>query len=317
MFRADTSAEAKYRPRVNTLNYKHLHYFWMVAKEGGVGRAAERLHVTPQSISGQLRLLEESLGARLLRRAGRGVELTDTGRMVMEYAERAFGAGDDLLEALRSRRGGHQPVFRVGVSNVLGRSMAFSMLQPALSIAEPPRLVCREGRLGDLLGELALHRLDMVLSDRPMDTTVSVRGFNHQLVDSGVTVLAAPALQRRLKGRFPQCLDGAPWLLQGEDSAVRPRLERWFEASGIRPRVVAEFDDTALLKAFAQGGIGVFAASALVAPEICASFGVKPVGDVDEVREQAFAISVERRLTHPAVVAISDAARRSEYGVRR
>jgi LysR family transcriptional activator of nhaA len=300
-----------------TLNYKHLHYFWTVAKAGGVGRAAERLHVTAQSISGQLRLLEESVGARLLRRAGRGVELTDVGRMVFEYADRAFTAGDELIEALRGRPGEQQTVFRVGVSNVLGRSMAYSMLSPALYVPDPPRLVCREGRLADLLAELALHRLDMVLSDRPMDSTVSVRGFNHQLIDCGITVLAAPSLARRIRGRFPACLNEVPWLLHGEGAAVRPRLVRWFEAHGIRPRVVAEFDDTALLKAFAQEGIGAFSAPTLVAAEICANFGVKAVGATDEVREQAFAISAERRLSHPAVLAISEAARQTPFGVRR
>jgi LysR family transcriptional activator of nhaA len=273
--------------------------------------------VTPQSISGQLRLLDESLGMRLLRRAGRGVELTEGGRLVFEFADRAFSAGEELVETLRAGRGDAQRVFRVGVSNVLGRSVACSILSPALAIAEPPRLVCREGRLPDLLAELAVHRLDMVLSDRPMDTTVSVRGFNHQLIDCGITVLAEPGLKRRLKGRFPRCLDGAPWLLHGEDSAVRPRLLRWFEAEGIRPRVVAEFDDTALLKAFAKEGVGVFAAPALVATEICESLGVVPVGSTDEVREQAFAISGERRLSHPAVLAISEAARQTPYGVRR
>ena len=300
-----------------TLNYKHLHYFWVVAKAGGIGRAAERLHVTPQSISGQLRLLEKALGMRLLRRAGRGVELTEGGRSVFEYADRAFTAGEELVDALRAGRGDPQQVFRVGVSNVLGRSMAYSMLSPALAIPAPPRLLCREGRLSDMLAELAVHRLDMVLSDRPMDTTVSVRGFNHQLIDCGITVLAAPALKRRLKGRFPRCLHEAPWLLHGEDSAVRPRLVRWFEAQRIRPHVVAEFDDTALLKAFAKEGIGVFAAPALVAAEVCESLGVVPVGSTDEVREQAFAISGERRLTHPAVLAISEAARQSPYGVHR
>ncbi len=299
------------------LNYKHLHYFWTVAKTGGVGRAAEKLHVTAQSISGQLRLLEEQLGARLLRRAGRGVELTEIGRTVFEYAERAFTAGDELLDALRARPGEHPSVFRVGVSNVLGRSVAFSMLQPALSIPDPPKLLCHEGRLPDLLGELAVHRLDMVLSDRPMDASVSVRAFNHLLIDCGIAVLAAPALAKRLRGRFPQCLHDAPWLLHGEDTAVRPRLLRWFESQGVRPRVVAEFDDTALLKAFAQEGVGLFSAPVLVADDICKTLGVKSIGRTDEVREQAFAISVERRLSHPAVLAISEAARQTPYGVKR
>ena len=301
---------------LGSLNWKHLHYFWMVAKSGGVARAAERLHVTAQAISGQLRTLDEQLGVRLLRRAGRGVELTEAGRMVFEYADRAFSAGDELIEALRSRPGEHLPVLRVGVSNVLGRSMAFRTLQPALSIPDPPRLVCRDGRLPDLLGELALHRLDMVLSDRPMDPTTSVRAFNHQLLECGVAVVGAPALARRLRGRFPHSLDGAPWLLHGEGTAVRPRLMRWFESLRVRPRVVAEFDDTALLKAFAQEGVGAFAAPAHVADEICANFGVQRIGTTEAVREQVYAISVERRLTHPAVVAISETARSSRFGVR-
>lgn len=317
MFEPLDSVFSKYRGAMSSLNYKHLHYFWTVAKTGGVGRAAEVLHVTPQSISGQLRLLEEQVGARLLRRAGRGVEMTDTGRLVFEYADRAFTAGDELLDALRGRPGEHASTFRVGVSNVLGRSVAFSMLQPALSIADPPKLLCREGRLPDLLGELALHRLDMVLSDRPMDTSVSVRAFNHLLIDCGIAVLAAPTLARRLRGRFPACLNDAPWLLHGEEAGVRRRLLRWFDAQGLRPRIVAEFDDTALLKAFAKEGVGLFSAPALVADEICEGLGVTPVGRTEDVREQTFAISVERRLSHPAVLAISEAARQSPYGVRR
>lgn len=299
-----------------SLNWKHLHYFWMVAKSGGVARAAERLHVTAQAISGQLRLLDDQLGVRLLRRAGRTVELTDAGRMVFEYADRAFSAGDELMEALRARPGEHTSVLRVGVSNVLGRSMAYRTLQPALSIADPPRLVCRDGRLPDLLAELALHRLDMVLSDRPMDPTMNVRAFNHQLVECGVAVVGVPALARRLRGRFPGSLDCVPWLLHGEGTAVRPRLVRWFESQRIRPRIVAEFDDTALLKAFAQEGTGVFAAPAHVADEICANFGVQRIGETDAVREQVYAITVERRLSHPAVVAISQTARSSRFGVR-
>ena len=301
---------------MTTFNYKHLHYFWMVAKEGGVVRAAERLHVTAQSISGQLRVLEEAVGARVLRRAGRGVELTETGRMVFEHADRMFSAGEALAEALQARPGAQQAEFRVGVSNLLGRSMAYSMLAPALSIASPPKLISREGRLSDLLADLALHRIDMVLSDRPMDANVSVRAFNHQLIDCGIAVLGAPALVQRLRGVFPKCLDHAPWLLHAEGSAVRPRLDRWFEAHGLRPRIVAEFEDTALLKAFAQEGAGVFSAPALVAPDICRALGVEIIGTTEAVREQVFAISVERRLSHPAVLAISEAARQTPYGVR-
>jgi LysR family transcriptional activator of nhaA len=196
---------------------------------------------------------------------------------------------------------------------VLGRSVAVAMLRPALQLDQPPRLICRDGRLPDLLGELAVHRLDLVLSDRPMDTSLNVRAFNHLLGECDVTFLAAPALARRLRGRFPQSLDGAPMLLPGESAALRQRLERWFEQQRVRPRTVAEFDDTALLKAFAQEGVGVFAALTLVADQIVKQFEVMPVGRVDAIVEQVYAISTERRVTHPAVLAISRTARNEAF----
>lgn len=294
-----------------TLNYKHLHYFWTVVKLGGVSRAAERLHVTPQSISGQLKLLGDAIGEPLLRRTGRGLELTEAGRFVFDYADRAFGAFDELQSALSgSARHG---VFRVGVSNVLGRSVAYSLLRPALLLPQPPRLLCRDGRFPDLMGELAMHRLDMVLSDRPMDASHSVRAFNHLLGECDVTFLAAPSLAKRLRGRFPRSLDGAPMLIQGESSALRPRLERWFEQQRIRPNVVAEFDDTALLKAFAQEGAGAFAALTLVAGQISKQFEVTAIGRTEDIVEQVYAISTERRVTHPAVLAITRTARNEAF----
>jgi LysR family transcriptional activator of nhaA len=298
---------------VAALNYKHLHYFWTVVKTGGVVRAAEKLHVTPQSISGQLKLLGDAIGEPLLRRTGRGVELTDAGRFVFDYAERAFGAFEELQGALSNRPGTRQGAFRVGVSNVLGRSVAYSLLRPALLLPQPPRLICRDGRFSDLMGELALHRLDMVLSDRPMDSSHHVRAFNHLLGECDVTFLAAPTLAKRLRGRFPQSLDGAPMLMHGESSALRPRLERWFEQHRIRPSVVAEFDDTALLKAFAQEGAGVFAALTLVAEQIARQFEVTPIGRSEEIVEQVYAISTERRVTHPAVLAITRTARNEAF----
>jgi len=294
---------------MRSLNYKHLNYFWTIAKAGGVAKASERLHVTPQSISGQMRLLEEAIGEPLFRRAGRNLELTDTGRMVLEYAERVFAAGEELQAALRQPLGTRQSDFRVGVSNVVGRSMTYRILQPALALEHPPRLICREGRLADLLAELSVHRIDLVISDRPMDASLNVRGFNHLLGECGIAFLAAPALAARLRRGFPGSLDGAPALLHGEDSALRKRLLRWFEQRDIRPRVVAEFDDTALLKAFGQEGAGFFVAPAVVAAQIEQQFDVRRIGETDEVNDQIFAISGERRLTHPAVLAISRAAR--------
>lgn len=302
---------------MQTLNYKHLHYLWTIVKEGGVARAARRLHVTPQSISTQMRILSEAIGEPLLRRSGREVELTDVGRMVFEHAERGFVAFEDLKARLLDRPGSRGAQFRVGVSNVLGRSIAYRLLRPALALEPPPRLICRDGRLSDLLAELAVSRLDMVLSDRPMGAQTNVKAFNHLLTACGVTFLAAPEVARRLKGRFPKSLDGAPFLLHGEDSALRTRLVRWFEDKDIRPAIVGEFDDTALLKAFAQEGAGVFAAATPVAQEIAQQYQVVPIGKTADVIEQIYAISTERRVRHPAVRAICDTARDEVHGTTR
>jgi len=297
-----------------SFNYKHLHYLWAIVKAGGVARAAERLHVTPQSISTQMRVLAEAIGEPLLRRSGRGVELTEVGQVVFDHAERAFGVFEELDETLRDRPSGYIAQFKVGVSTVLGRSIAYRLLRPALALPHPPRLICREGRLADLLADLGVGRLDMVLSDRPMGAQTSVKAFNHLLTECGVTFLAAGSVAKHLKGRFPKSLDGAPFLFHGEESAVRARLVRWFEDKGVRPRIVGEFDDTALLKAFAQEGAGVFAAATLVAPQIMRQFEVVPVGRTEAVVEQIYAISTERRLKHPAVLAISRTARNQAFG---
>jgi LysR family transcriptional regulator, transcriptional activator of nhaA len=293
------------------LNYKHLQYFWMVVKSGGVARAGERLHVTPQSISGQVGLLEEAIGEPLLQRQGRKLELTEIGRLVFEYADRMFTAGEELKLALRDRPRGNQPQLRVGVADVVVKSLAYRMLSPALDLPQPPRLLCREGRLSDLLGELAVHRLDLVLSDRPMPPSLNVIGFNHLLGECGITFLATEALAMRLRARFPHSLHEAPMLLPGEDSAVRVRLMQWLSDQRILPRVVGEFEDSALLKAFGEAGTGVFAMPSVVADRVMQQFDVVTVGHTHEVVEQVYAISTERRLTHPAVVAIGQSAHRA------
>jgi LysR family transcriptional activator of nhaA len=295
-------------PHPTSLNYKHLQYFWMVVKAGGVARAGERLHVTPQSISGQISLLEEAIGEALLQRQGRKLELTETGRLVFEHADRMFSAGEELKLALRDRPRGTQPQFRVGVADVVVKSLAYRMLRPALDLPTPPRLFCREGRLADLLGELAVHRLDLVLSDRPMPPSLNVIGFNHLLGECGVTFLATAQLARRLRPHFPHSLNEAPMLLPGEDSAVRGRLMMWLSDQRISPRVVGEFEDSALLKAFGEAGTGVFAMPAVVAERVMAQFDVVAVGETLDVVEQVYAITTERRLTHPAVVAIGQSA---------
>ncbi|MGE5169189.1 MAG: transcriptional activator NhaR [Rudaea sp.] len=298
------------------MNYRHLRYFWAVAKTGGVGRAAKQLHLTPQSISGQLRVLEDSLGHALFRQSGRSLELTDTGRTVLGYADQIFSLGAQLQEELHHGRTERVVPFRVGVGDMMSKSVAYQLLEPALRLPEPVRIVCREWRLTDLLAELAIERLELVLADRPMRATLSVRAFNHLLGECGVTFFAERRLAQSLTGGFPRNLDGAPLLLPGEDAAVRPRFMQWLDQHRIHPRIVGEFDDPALLSAFGHAGAGVFAVPSVLATQIGRDRGLVGLGATDAVVEQFYAISVERRLTHPAVVAVSHAARR-ELFVRR
>jgi LysR family transcriptional activator of nhaA len=245
---------------MGALNYKHLHYFWAVAKAGGVTRASERLHVTPQTISGQLSLFEGMLGEVLFSRVGRHFELTEAGRLVLSYADEIFSLGQELEEALHHRPTGRPPQFRVGVTDAVPKSLAYRLLEPAVQIPEPPRIICREGKVVSLLAELAVHRLDIVIADSPMPPALDVRGFSHLLGESGLTFFATAELAQRLSGVFPLCLDGAPLLLPGEDVAVRPKLTRWFSDKRIRPRITGEFDDGALMKAFGRAGVGIFSA---------------------------------------------------------
>jgi LysR family transcriptional regulator, transcriptional activator of nhaA len=294
---------------MQNLNYKHLHYFWVITKSGGVAKAGEQLHVTPQSISGQMRLLEAAIGQPLWRRAGRKLELTDTGHLVFEYADRLFTVGEELKDVLRDRPGVATSSFRVGVTGSVVKVVAYRLVAPALTLQPAPRLVCREGRFAELLALLSVHQLDLVISDRAMPGSMNVRGYNHLLMQGGVTFLAAPPLARRLRAGFPQSLNDAPMMLPGGDAAVRPQLLRWFDKLQIRPRIVGDFDDTAVMKAFGQAGAGVFPMPTLVAKETAAQFHVSAVGRTDDVLHQVYAISGERRLTNAAVLAISEAAR--------
>ena len=292
------------------MNFKHLHYFWRVAKAGGIARASEQLHITPQTISGQIGLLEDDLGTPLFAKRGRNIEMTDTGKLVFGYAEDIFALGSELEETVRNYAAGGRPVeFRVGVADAVSKTIAYRLIEPATRLPTPVRLVCREWKLDSLLAELAAHRLDLVIAGAPIPLSVSVRAYNHRLGQSGVSFFASGGLFKNLKGKFPACLDGAPMLVPGADAAVRSSLERWWAAKGLRPRVVGEFDDSALMKAFGQRGMGVFIGPSVLEAEIEAQYKVKTVGRADEVVEEFFAISVERRVTHPCVVAITGAAR--------
>ncbi len=291
------------------INYKHLHYFWVVANEGGITRASERLHLTPQTISGQLSLLEESLGEALFARVGRNLELTETGRLALSYADEIFSLGGELEEMVRNLPGGRPLMFKVGVVDVVPKSIAYRLLAPALKLPEPVRIVCREGSLDALLADLAVHRVDLVIADGPIPAGMNVRGFNHPLGDCGVTFFATSRLARKLGKSFPDSLSGSPLLLPGGMTLVRSRLVQWFDRLHIYPRIVGEFDDSALMKAFGRAGAGVFIAPTPIAAEVEKQYGVVAIGQTDEVRDHFYAISVERKISHPAVAAITETAR--------
>jgi LysR family transcriptional activator of nhaA len=292
------------------MNLKHLHYFWRVARARSVARASEELHLTPQTISGQIGLLERDLGTPLFTKSGRNLELTDAGRLAFEYAQDIFKLGAELEQTLRHYPGGARSLeFRVGVADAVPKTIAYHLIEPAIDLAQPVRIVCREWKLDSLLAELAAHRLDLVIADAPIPHSLSVRAYNHRLGGSGVSFFASASLAKRCKGGFPGCLDGTPMLVPGADAAVRARLASWCEAKGLRPRVVGEFDDSALMKAFGKRGAGVFIGPTVLEAEIRAQYGVRLLGRTDEFAEEFYAISVERRVTHPCVVAITDAAR--------
>ena len=297
-----------------SLNFKHLRYFWMVAKSGSIAGASKHLHLTPQSISGQLGELEDHLGVDLFRRVGRSLELTEMGRRIFSYADEIFALGNELLEVALDQKARKSLPFRVGIADSVPKSVAYRVVEPALRIEEPVRLICREGRLAPLLAEMAIHHLDLVIADRPMPTNLNVRGYSHLLGESDLTVFAALTLAQSLAGTFPALLDKAPFLLPGEDVAMRPKLIQWFEGQDLYPRIVGEFDDSALLKAFGQAGAGLFAAPTAITDYVCRQYTVQAVGRIDSVTEQLYAITTERRLLHPAIVAVVQATQREFFG---
>ena len=297
------------------MNFKHLHYFWVTARAGGIMRAGEQLHTTPQTLSGQIKLLEEWLGRKLFRKSGRQLALTDEGRLALGYADQIFALGAELEDALRQAHSGKRVLeFRVGVADSVAKSVAYRLLEPALSVAEPVRLIGSEGKFPDLLAQLALHRLDLVIADEPLSRRMSVKAFNHALGTTTMSFFCAPALRAQLKGPFPQCLNDAPMLIQGVASSVRQQLEGWLTQHQIRPRVVGEFDDGALMTAFGREGRGVFMSPAVLEQETVAQYGVEVIGRSSELVEEFFAVSVERRITHPCVAAITQAARGRLFG---
>ena len=298
------------------MNYKHLHYFWATAKAGGVMRAAEQLYTTPQTLSGQIKLLEDRLGRKLFRKKGRELELTEDGRVALGYAEDIFTLGGELEAALRDRRdGGPRTVeFRVGVADSVAKPVAYRLLEPALNLEDPVHMVCHEWKFADLLAELALHRLDLVIADEPVSRRVSVQAFNHRLGTSTMSFFAAPALADQLEGPFPGCLNGTPMLIPSPASSVRSQFDAWLKRHRLHPRVIGEFDDGALMKAFGREGRGVFISPSVVENQTAQQYGVRILGRSEELVENFYAISVERRITHPCVAAITQSARGELFG---
>ena len=295
------------------INYKHLHYFWAVAKEGGVARASERLNLTPQTISGQLTLLEERLGIKLFTRVGRNLEITEQGRLVLSYADEIFSLGSELEETIHQLPATLPQQLRVGIVEVLPKYIALRILQPALQMDDPVRMTCREASIDILLAELAVHHLDLALSDRPIPHTVSTRAFSHKLGECAISFFATEALKKQLKGDFPQCLDGMPLLLPSSDNQLRSGIDQWLDKHRLHPRIMAEFDDSALMKAFGQEGLGVFIAPAAIESLVERQYEVSAIGRVDEVQEQFYAISIERRVTHPVISVIMKEARETLF----
>ena len=291
------------------LNYHHLLYFWTVAKEGSIARACEKLNLAQPTLSGQLRLLEESLGEKLFYKSGRGLALTETGQVVYRYAGEIFGLGQEMLGVLKGTPKGRPVRLHVGISDWLPKLIAYRLLHPAMSLPESVHLVCIEGSPERLLASLAEHQLDVVLTDAPVDSPVRVKTFNHLLGTCGVTLFGALALADQYRQGFPASLDGAPMLLPVEGCSMRRTLDQWFDSHDIRPLLVGEFQDSALMKTFGQAGAGLFAAPSAVEKEVMEHYRVAVVGTVDKLVERFYAISAERRLKHPAVLAISEAAR--------
>ncbi|MFO0744553.1 MAG: transcriptional activator NhaR [Myxococcota bacterium] len=294
------------------LNYHHLLYFWTAAREGGVAAAAKRLRLAHPTVSGQIRALEEAAGERLFQKVGRKLQLTEVGHVVFRYADEIFTLGRELQEVLRGQSSARPARLDVGVADVLPKLVVRELLAPALELAEPVRLVCREDKPERLVAELARAELDLVLSDAPAPS--GVRVFHHVLGECGVTFFAAPRLASHLRGEFPRSLDGAPMLLPLAGTQLRRSLEQWLDRTGVAPHVVGELEDAALLEVFGSHGAGVFAAPSVIEAEIIRQLRVKVLGRVDEVRERFYALSRQRRLEHPAVVAICERARVELFG---
>ena len=295
------------------LNYHHFMYFWMTVREGGIQAASRKLRLAHPTVSVQINRLEESLGHAHFDRSRRRLELTEAGEMAYRYADEIFSLGREFVDALDGQAPGHTVRLAVGTSDVMPKLVVRSLLDPALHLDTPVRLMCTEDRFDRLLGELAMHRLDVVLADAPCPPGSGVKAFNHLLGECSVTFFATRRLGKELRAGFPGSLDGAPLLLPSAETALGRAVRQWFESEGIRPNVVGEFDDSALMKAFGQSGLGAFPMPSVSEADVKKHYGAEIIGRADTLRARFYAISPERRLKNPAVVAICETAREAIF----
>ncbi|MBK1644656.1 transcriptional activator NhaR [Thiocapsa imhoffii] len=298
------------------LNMKHLRYFWAVAKHGSIARASEMLHLTPQTISGQLRELEDQIGAKLFGKSGRNLVLTDSGQLVLTYADEIFRLTGELQDVIAGRPPASGITLRVGIAMVVPKLLAYRVLAPVLKTPEKVRLVCHEAPLTDLLAALSVHKLDLVLADCPVSPALNIRAYNHALGESGISFFATAELAEQHRDNFPASLNGAPMLMPTSSSSLHRALELWFDRQGVKPLVVAEFEDRALMKAFGEGGAGIFTTPTAVERDILDKYRVALIARVDEVKERYYAITAERHIKHPAVSTITETARHDLFAVK-
>lgn len=297
------------------LNYNHLRYFWMVAKEGGLTKAGAKLHVSQPTISAQIHALEGVLGEKLFRRAGRNLALTDTGQQVLGYADEIFSLGQDLVNSVKQRPTSRPLRLNLGVADVLPKPITYRIIEPIFRLPQPVQVSCWEANVSDMLLELASYRLDLVLADEPASSGVTTNVFNHLLGESGVSFCAAPQLAGKLRKGFPKSLNGAPALLPMANTGLRRSLEKWFHAVGVRPRLVGECYDPAFVNVLALHGLGFMAAPTVVAREIVGRFGLSVIGRTEECQQQFYAITPSRKLTHPAITAVTSQTQATLFGL--
>jgi LysR family transcriptional regulator, transcriptional activator of nhaA len=295
------------------LNYHHLLYFWTVAREGTIARASETLLLAQPTISEQIRSLEESLGVKLFQKRGRNLVLTEAGHLAYQYADEIFARGREMSDVLRGRAVGRAVRFTLGIADVVPKLIAYRLILPALKLPDPVRLVCREGKPDKLLSQLAIHEVDLVISDAPLDPSIRIRAFSHLLGQSGLSFFAHPRIAKRSKTRFPKCLDGLPFLMPADNTDLRRSLEHWFETQAVRPVVVGEFEDSALAAVFSEAAVGVVATPTPTEAQVKRQYGLSLLGRTWDIVESFYAISLDRRLKHPAVIAISEFAHSSIF----